>query len=73
MPQLEVQLLLPSTFEEWSEEAKGTADDRLTSHQRRIWTELHQLPVQLPRHRVRIVAVERDADDWRAGSSLRRT
>jgi hypothetical protein len=73
MPQLEVQLLLPSTFEEWSEEAKVIADDRLTSHQRRVWTELQQLPAQLPPHRVRIVAVERDADDWRAGSTLRRT
>jgi hypothetical protein len=60
-PLLQVELLMPRTFDEWLHER--TADEvtnALTNYQRRVWDELHQLPVQLPR--VRIVAVESDDD-----------
>jgi hypothetical protein len=55
VPLLQVELLMPRTFEEWPDRLVDPLFVELVDYQRRVWDELHQLPVQLPR--VRIVDV----------------
>jgi hypothetical protein len=56
---LQVEWLLPGTFDEWHAVATCPQSDALTNFQRRVWGKLHQLPSQLPRVRI----VELEADD----------
>jgi hypothetical protein len=63
-PLLQVELHVPSTFDEWHNYAADpmeSVDGALMFHGRRCWEELHQLPNELSR--VRIVTVDPDEDD----------
>jgi hypothetical protein len=52
-PLLQVELVMPRTFDEWQRVCILVAvPDGLTNDQRRRWDELHQLPMELPRVRI---------------------
>jgi len=51
-PLLQVELLLPHTFDGWCSASHDIGYAELTNYRRRVWIELHQLPSQLPRTRV---------------------
>jgi hypothetical protein len=63
-PQLQMELILPSTFDQWQIEATRhsglrSRTDALRNYQQQVWDRLHQMPSQLPRMRI----VEPGPDD----------
>jgi hypothetical protein len=62
-PLLQVELLLPLTFDKWQQGTGSVGNMELCTVQQRLSDELHQLPAQLPRGRTRVVELQPEDEE----------